>query len=93
MTSFAYEFNRPFPRCRKPLFYNEVKCKTFLVKMIFYYHANKTNFHKKGFALNLVLRARVFGTRKWPILQCVNPANEVCSKKKKRDFVLLELGF
>ena len=35
--------------------------------MIFYYHANKTHFHKKGFALGLVLRVRVFGTRKWPI--------------------------
>ena len=27
--------------------------------MIFYYHANKTHFHKKGFALGLVLRVRV----------------------------------
>ena len=35
--------------------------------MIFYYHANKTHFHKKGFALGLVLRVRVFGTRKWSI--------------------------
>ena len=35
--------------------------------MIFYYHANKTHLHKKGFALGLVLRVRVFGTRKWPI--------------------------
>ena len=35
--------------------------------MIFYYYANKTHFHKKGFALGLVLRVRVFGTRKWPI--------------------------
>ena len=34
-------------------------CKTFLVKMIFYYHTNKTHFHKKGFALGLVLRVRV----------------------------------
>ena len=31
------------------------------------YHANKTHFHKKGFALGLVLRVRVFGTRKRPI--------------------------
>ena len=31
-----------------------------LVKIIFYYHANKTHFHKKGFALGLVLRVRVF---------------------------------
>ena len=35
--------------------------------MNFYYHANKTHFHKKGDALGLVLRVRVFGTRKWPI--------------------------
>ena len=35
--------------------------------MTFYYHANKTHFHKKGFALGLVLRVRVFGIRKWPI--------------------------
>ena len=34
----------------------------------FYYHANKTHFHKKGFALGLALRVRVFGTRKWPIV-------------------------
>ena len=35
--------------------------------MIFYYNANKTNFHNKGFALGFVLRVRVFGTQKWPI--------------------------
>ena len=35
--------------------------------MLSYYHANKTHFHKKGFALGLVLRVRVFGTLKWPI--------------------------
>ena len=35
--------------------------------MIFYYHANRTHFQKKGFALGLILRVRVFGTRKWPI--------------------------
>ena len=33
----------------------------------FYYHANRTDFHKKGFALGLVLRVRVFGIWKWPI--------------------------
>ena len=38
------------------------KGKTFLVKMIFYYHEIKTHFHKKGFALGLVLRLGVFGT-------------------------------
>ena len=35
----------------------------------FHSHANKTHFHKKGCALGLILKARVFGTRKWP-----NPA-------------------
>ena len=35
--------------------------------IIAYHHANKTHFHKKGFALGLVLRVRVFGNRKWPI--------------------------
>ena len=37
------------------------------MKMIFNYDANKTHFHNKGFALSLVLKVRVFGTRKWPI--------------------------
>ena len=34
----------------------------------FYYHANET--YKKSFALRLVLRVRVFGTRIGPILAC-----------------------
>ena len=33
-----------------------------------YYHVNKAYFHKKGFALDLVLRVRFFGTRK--LLAC-----------------------
>ena len=37
------------------------------MKIIFYSHANKTHFHMKGFALSLVLKVRVFGTRKWSI--------------------------
>ena len=36
---------------------------------VFYYHANKTYFHNKGFAFGLVLRVRVFETRKWPTLE------------------------
>ena len=38
------------------------------MKTIFNYDANKTHFHKKGFAISLVLKASVFGTRKWPII-------------------------
>ena len=37
------------------------------MKMIFCSSANKTHLHKKGFALNLVLKVRVFG-----ILACEN---------------------
>ena len=37
---------------------------TSLLKDNFSYN---THFHNKGFALSLVLKARVFGTRKWPI--------------------------
>ena len=39
-----------------------------MILLIFYSHVNKTHFHSKGFALSLVLKARVFGTRKWPLL-------------------------
>ena len=60
-------FNRPFPSSPGPLYQNEVKCSAFDMEMIFPSHANKTNFHKKGCALRLILKVRVFGTRKWPI--------------------------
>ena len=39
----------------------------FDTKMILYSHANKTHFHKKSCALDLMLKLRVSGTRKWPI--------------------------
>ena len=50
------------------LFQSEAKCKAIYQKMIFYSHVNKTEFHKKGFALHLILKVRVFGTWKWPII-------------------------
>ena len=61
--------NRPFPlpSFLGPLYQNEVKCSTFDVEMIFHSHANNTHFHKEGCALGLILKVRVFGTRKWPI--------------------------
>ena len=34
------------------------------MKMTFYSHANKANFYIKGFAVSLVLKMKVFGTRK-----------------------------
>ena len=60
--------NRPFPSSPGPLYQNEVRCSAFDVRMIFHSHANKTHFHKKGCALGLILKVRVFETRKWPIL-------------------------
>ena len=59
--------NRPFQSSPGPLYQNEVKCSAFDMEMIFHSHANKTHFHKKGCALGLILKVRVFGTRKWPI--------------------------
>ena len=37
------------------------------MEIIFHSHANETHFHKKGCAPSLILKVRVFGTRKWPI--------------------------
>ena len=41
----------------------------FDMEMFFHSLANKTHFHKKGCALGLFFKVRVFGTRKWPIEQ------------------------
>ena len=60
--------NRPFPSSKKFHFQNEAKCETSVVEMSFNYDANKTHFHNKGFALSLVLKVKLFGTRKWPIV-------------------------
>ena len=54
--------NRPSPSSPGPLYQNEVRCSAFDMGMIF---------HKKGCALGLILKVRVFETRKWPIL-CMN---------------------
>ena len=59
--------NMSFPSSPGPLYQNEVKCSAFDMEMIFHSHANKTHFHKKGCALSLILKVRVFGARKWPI--------------------------
>ena len=56
-----------FPSFPKPLLQSEAEFIAIDVKMILQSHANKTHFHKKGFAVSFVLKVRVFGTRKWPI--------------------------
>ena len=60
-------FNRPFPSSPWPLFQNEGRCSAFDLEIIFHSHTNKTHFHKKGCAPSLILKVRVFRTRKWPI--------------------------
>ena len=57
---------RPFLSRPKPLFQSEANFKAIEMKMIFYFHANKTHFHKTSFALCFILKVRVFGTLKWP---------------------------
>ena len=61
--------NRPLPSSPWPLYQNKVTCSAFDMEMIFHSCANKTHFHKKGCAVGLFLKVRVFGTRKWPIEQ------------------------
>ena len=80
MFSFV-ERKRPFPSSPEPLYQNEVKRSAFDMEMIFHSHANKTNFHKKGCALGLILKVRVFGTLKWPVgisLKCSSAFLPLC---------------
>ena len=65
-TSFWKMF-RPFLSSPGLRYQNEVKCSAFVMKIIFHSHANKTHFQRKGCALGLVLKVKVFGTRKWLI--------------------------
>ena len=53
-----------FNLVKGPLFQNEGRCSAFDMEIIFHSHANKTHFHKKGCAPSLILKVRVFGTRK-----------------------------
>ena len=52
-----------YPSCPKPQFQSEAKCKA----IDMYCRANKTHFHKKGFALSLVLKGKRFRNRRWSI--------------------------
>ena len=66
-TTMQQHINRPFPSSPGPLFQNEGRCSAFDMEIIFHSHPNKTHFHKKGCAPSLILKARVFGIRKWPV--------------------------
>ena len=54
--------------CPKPGFKARISAKPLIRKSFFTSHANETYFRKKKFVLCLVLKVRVFGTWKWPIL-------------------------
>ena len=47
------------------------------MKILFHSHAYKIHFHMKGCALGLILKVRVFGTRKWPIMHQSIPAASI----------------
>ena len=55
------------PSCPQPLFQSEIKRKAINMKIIFFLSSRK--FHW-WFALSLVFKTRVFGTRKLPIKNC-----------------------
>ena len=55
------------PSCPQPLFQSEIKRKAINMKTIFFLSSRK--FHW-WFALSLVFKTRVFGTRKLPIKNC-----------------------
>ena len=62
-----YDENRSFPSSPGPLFQNEGRSSALYMEIIFHSHANNTHFLQKGCASSLILKVRVFGTRKWPI--------------------------
>ena len=66
-TNLQPHVNRPFPSSKESHFQNEAKCETFVAKMRNICIIIENHFHINGFALNLALKVRFFGTRKWPI--------------------------
>ena len=60
--------NRPLTSSPGPLYQNEVKRSAFDVEMIFHSKCKQNSFSKrKVYALDLILKVRVFGTWKWLI--------------------------
>ena len=63
-------------------FKRRVGAQPLIWKSLFHPHANKTHFHKKGCAPRLILKVRVFGTRKWLIGRCCIRFNSTANKDK-----------
>ena len=72
---------RPFPSSTEPLYQNKVKCSAFDMEITFHSRANKTHFYKKGFALGLILKVRVFGSRKYGSLFTSNKLSLLWSRE------------
>ena len=76
------EFNRPFPSSPGPLYQNEVRCSTFLVKMSLVCMRMKNHFHIKDWAPNLVLIQRPGGNSvmaySWGPHQSLEGKREIC---------------
>ena len=77
-----------------PLFQSETNCEATDMKMSFNSLAKKTHFHRKGFALSLVLKVRVFGSRKWPVghLRCTKIQHDGVSKNKLNETIIHRSG-
>ena len=73
-----------------PLFQSKTNCEATDMKMNFNSHAKKTRFHRKGFALSLVLKVRVFGSRKWPVghLRYIKIHHDSVSKNKLNETII-----
>ena len=73
-----------------PLFQSKTNCEAIDMKMSFNSHAKKTRFHRKGFALSLVLKVRVFGSRKWPVghLRYIKIQHDSVSKNKLNETII-----
>ena len=76
-TELGFVRNRLFASFPRALYQNEGKCSAFNMKILFHSHAYKIHFHMKGCALGLILKVRVFGTRKWPIMHQSIPAASI----------------
>ena len=54
-------------------------------------HANKTHFHKKGFALGLILKVKGLGRRKWHIPHDTYPTQSNGQLQNGQYGVIIEL--
>ena len=85
---FSRVVNRPFSSCLCSK--ARLTAKPVSMKMSFNSLAKKTRFHRKGFALSLVLKVRVFGSRKWPVghLRYIKIQHDSVSKNKLNETII-----